>query len=60
VQFSLRSDNVIHSVWGLRLHGKLDLVPGQENVAWFTADEPASIAASARGRSPNFLVRPCQ
>jgi heme/copper-type cytochrome/quinol oxidase subunit 2 len=39
VQFSLRSDNVIHSVWGLRLHGKLDLVPRQENVAWFTADE---------------------
>lgn len=36
----LISRDVIHSFWVPNLHGKIDLVPGQENRLWLQADEP--------------------
>jgi len=40
VVFNLRSNNVIHSFWVPRLHGKLDVVPGHVNTLSITAEEP--------------------
>ena len=34
----LRSDDVLHSFWFPRVAGKRDLVPGTENMLWFTPD----------------------
>ena len=50
VSLRLRSDNVIHSFWVPNLQGKLDLVPGQVNRAWFTANE----AGTFRGQCAEF------
>jgi len=36
----LHSDNVIHSFWVPDLSGKRDLIPGQVNTLWLTANEP--------------------
>ena len=38
IDVRLRSADVVHSFWVPRLGGKRDLVPGQENQIWFTAD----------------------
>lgn len=38
--FKLKSNNVIHSFWVPRLHGKLDLIPGHENELSITPEEP--------------------
>ncbi len=38
VEFRVRSADVLHSFWVPRLGGKRDLVPGRENMLWFTAD----------------------
>lgn len=40
VHLRLRSRDVIHSVWIPNLHGKIDLVPGHENVLRLQADAP--------------------
>jgi cytochrome c oxidase subunit 2 len=40
VTFLLESDDVIHSLWIPRLHGKTDLIPGRTNEMWIQADEP--------------------
>ena len=40
VAVMLRSDDVIHSLWVPRLHGKTDLIPGRTNEMWLLADEP--------------------
>jgi cytochrome c oxidase subunit 2 len=40
VAFHLHSVDVIHSFWLPKLGGKLDVVPGEENVLWLIADEP--------------------
>jgi cytochrome c oxidase subunit 2 len=40
VQLDLRSDNVIHSFWVPRLHGKLDLIPGAPTSMTLLAEEP--------------------
>jgi cytochrome c oxidase subunit II len=40
VRVRLTSPDVIHSLWIPNLHGKLDLVPGQENALELMADRP--------------------
>ncbi|MBW3555078.1 MAG: cytochrome c oxidase subunit II [Gemmatimonadetes bacterium] len=40
VDLLLRSDDVIHSLWVPRLHGKTDMIPGRTNRAWLVAEEP--------------------
>lgn len=40
VRVRLISDNVIHSFWVPQLAGKMDVIPGQTNVAWLEADKP--------------------
>jgi cytochrome c oxidase subunit 2 len=40
VQITLASQDVIHSFWVPKLHGKLDLIPGDINTIWLQADEP--------------------
>lgn len=40
VRLTLTSSDVIHSFWVPRLAGKMDVIPGRENVMWFQADEP--------------------
>lgn len=39
VEFTLLSDDVIHSFWVPQLAGKVDLVPGHANTLWFTPNE---------------------
>lgn len=39
VNLRLRSSDVIHSFWIPNVHGKMDLVPGQENSIWIEAEE---------------------
>ena len=41
VRLNLTTEDVIHSFWMPRLHGKVDMVPGRENIMTFTADEVA-------------------
>jgi cytochrome c oxidase subunit 2 len=40
VELRLTSTDVIHSFWVPQLHGKTDLIPGRENVAWIQAGRP--------------------
>ncbi len=40
VAFKLLSEDVIHSFWVPRLHGKLDMIPGQVTEFWLEASEP--------------------
>lgn len=40
IALRLESDDVIHSLWIPRLHGKTDMIPGRTNEAWLLADEP--------------------
>lgn len=40
VLLRLQSRDVIHSFWVPRLAGKMDLIPGQTNLAWIQADVP--------------------
>lgn len=40
VRLRLSSDDVIHSFWIPRLHGKVDMIPGHENWLSFEATEP--------------------
>jgi len=39
VQISLKSVDVIHSFWVAELSGKTDVIPGQHNTMWITADK---------------------
>jgi len=39
VRFELSSADVIHSFWVPQLAGKMDVIPGQTNVAWMQADK---------------------
>jgi cytochrome c oxidase subunit 2 len=50
VDISLRSNNVIHSLWVPQLNGKTDVVPGQTNHLAFTADA----AGTYRGQCAEF------
>jgi cytochrome c oxidase subunit 2 len=40
VAVKLTSDDVIHSFWVPKLHGKLDMIPGQVTEFWLEASEP--------------------
>jgi cytochrome c oxidase subunit 2 len=40
VTLLLESDDVIHSLWIPRLHGKTDMIPGRTNEMWIEADQP--------------------
>lgn len=50
VRLRLTTDDVIHSFWIPRLHGKVDMVPGVENWLAFTATEPGRF----RGQCAEF------
>jgi cytochrome c oxidase subunit 2 len=50
VSVSLVSDNVIHGFWVPQLAGKLDIIPGHDNVMWFKAD----VAGTYRGECTEF------
>lgn len=39
-RITLRSGDVIHSLWIPNLHGKVDLIPGRANEMWVRADRP--------------------
>lgn len=39
VEITLKSKDVIHSFWVPQIIGKKDMVPGLENMIWFTAEE---------------------
>ncbi len=45
VRLKLRTRDVIHSFWAPNLHGKMDLMPGRENVLWVRAEEPGTYRA---------------
>ena len=38
IRIQLKSNDVIHSFWVPNLHGKMDLIPGRQNVIWLQAD----------------------
>lgn len=40
ILFKLTSADVIHSFWVPQLQAKMDLLPGQTNTTWLTADQP--------------------
>jgi len=42
VDVLVTSSDVIHSFWSPRLAGKIDAVPGHENVVRLTADRPGT------------------
>jgi cytochrome c oxidase subunit II len=42
IRFELASTDVIHSFWIPQLAGKMDVIPGQTNVAWLQADKPGT------------------
>jgi cytochrome c oxidase subunit 2 len=42
VLLTLRSRDVIHSVWVPQLHGKQDLIPGRTTSLWIQADRPGT------------------
>jgi cytochrome c oxidase subunit 2 len=50
VVFRVTSRDVIHSFWVPNLHGKIDLIPGQDNTVWLQADE----AGVFRGQCAEF------
>ncbi len=50
IKIELLARDVIHSFWVPRLHGKLDMVPGYENVLWLRADS----AGVYRGQCAEF------
>lgn len=39
VKFTVTSADVIHSFWVPQLGGKIDAIPGHDNITWFAADE---------------------
>jgi cytochrome c oxidase subunit 2 len=50
VKITLRSTDVIHSFWAPNLHGKKDMIPGQINTFYLTADRPGRF----RGQCAEF------
>ena len=50
VDIELRSADVIHTFWVPRIHGKMDLVPGQPNMIRIRADQPGTY----RGQCSEF------
>jgi cytochrome c oxidase subunit 2 len=50
IRITLKSNDVIHSLWVPNLHGKQDLIPGRENNLHFVADRPGTY----RGQCAEF------
>jgi cytochrome c oxidase subunit II len=50
VRLQLTTEDVIHSFWIPRLHGKIDMIPGRENLLTFTAEQTGSF----RGQCAEF------
>ena len=50
VTIRLNSQDVIHSFWVPNLHGKRDLIPGQETIFWIEASRPGAY----RGQCAEF------
>jgi cytochrome c oxidase subunit II len=50
VALRARSQDVIHSFWAPNLHGKRDLIPGQETTLWLQADR----VGTYRGQCAEF------
>ncbi len=50
VDIQLRTADVIHTFWVPRLHGKMDLIPGQPNMIRIRADRPGTY----RGQCSEF------
>ena len=44
ISLSITAVDVIHSFWVPKLAGKLDAIPGRDNVMWLKADEPGSFS----------------
>ena len=63
VRLRLHTEDVIHSFWIPRVHGKIDMIPGQENILTFTVEEPgryrgqcAEYCGIAHAQMVTFLV----
>lgn len=54
VEFSLKSNDVIHSFWVPNLGGKLDMIPGHVNTLRLQADEPGTF----RGQCAEYCGGP--
>jgi cytochrome c oxidase subunit II len=50
VQIELRTNDIIHSFWVPRLHGKMDMIPEAQNTFWIQADR----AGVYRGQCAEF------
>jgi cytochrome c oxidase subunit 2 len=50
VRITVRSTDVIHSLWVPQLHGKIDLVPGRSNAIWLDATR----AGTYRGQCAEY------
>ena len=49
IRVDLKAADVIHSFWAPTLTGKQDLIPGQNNVLWFTAKRVGQLPWAMRG-----------
>jgi cytochrome c oxidase subunit II len=63
VRLNLWTDDVIHSWWIPRVHGKVDMIPGSDNIMTFTVEEPgryrgqcAEYCGVAHAQMAKFLV----
>jgi cytochrome c oxidase subunit II len=63
VRLNLRTEDVIHSWWIPRVHGKVDMIPGSDNIMTFTVEEPgryrgqcAEYCGVAHAQMAKFLV----
>jgi cytochrome c oxidase subunit II len=50
IRFNLTTEDVIHSFWIPRLHGKMDMIPGRTNIFVFEANQTGSF----RGNCAEF------
>lgn len=50
IRFNLTTEDVIHSFWIPRLHGKMDMIPGRTNIFTFEANQTGSF----RGNCAEF------
>ena len=57
VRVNLRTEDVIHSFWLPKLAGKMDLMPGQENVLWFIANQEKILSGKdANGKEVKYSI----
>ncbi len=63
VRLNLTTEDVIHSFWIPRVHGKVDMIPGSDNIMTFTVEQPgryrghcAEYCGIAHAQMVKFLV----